>query len=816
MSIFLDNAPKYWAAGLPVIPLKPYNVDQKGRGKAPILNDWPKFGSVMPSSAEQQAWLASYSNCNIGLPFGSASGLCAIDIDTEDQKLIDAILEILPPSPWVRIGQKGMGLIYKWSGQRNFKLSSKSEGMICEFLGLGNQMVVPPSIHPDTEKAYVSNTNLYEIIDQIKSLPDDIDSRLRELLSQKGFEVAKGTRSGPVDVVPEGERDVQMIRHAGYLARVVLGMDKSTQFSLQEAIDHMTHWVRQFTATVGSGDNMDPGKGIAKLFEFLIKDLEKGRSMLEGWDANLTDHWLANESVKLIAEKNKVSRWTLVKARDWLKHKIAEHPNDDDKTMASISELLSLISKDDKFTEMDFRALIGYIQNMSGDLKLGKSDLLQAYKAAKRESEGGEDWEDHETIARVVLEQIERIGEIRFDKDKFWQWNGSCFKHIEHEDIYMQIANNIKGSKLVQRHNDFVSVTKVLERMCREPLTQAMENGVNFANGWVSEDLSIDEHSPKYGATFTLPFEYKPELASRANRFFEFLGDCWGSEPDFEQRVQSLQEAFAATIMGISTDYQRAFLLVGKASTGKTVLLDILRSMLPPSAVASLSPEEWGKQFSQTSMIGRIANICAELPEAGVISGNVFKQVIEGSPQQTEYKGRDKFIYKPIAAHWFGSNFMPTSRDSSKGFTRRWLFWDFNNVVPENRRVKNLSDSIVADEREAIAAWALEGLSRLKKQGDYTKSSSHHFRMDQLRRINNSVKAFLDSDKNVVYDEGKMLMARDLYDKYTFYQKDVGRGNAVSFERFIQMLDDLDLCVNLQDDGMGHQDWVISDLSINR
>jgi len=532
--------------------------------------------------------------------------------------------------------------------------------------------------------------------------------------------------------------------------------------------------------------------------------------------AKLTDDWKKNESVKLIIEKNQVSRWTLTKARQWLREKIAEKPHDDDWKMARVQEMLELVAKDDKFSEMDFRALIGFIQKLasSEDLKFGKADLLQGYKAAKSEAEGGEDWEDHETIARVVLEQIERIGELRFDKDKFWQWNGSCFKHIQHEEIYMEIAQNIKGSRLVQRHNDFVSVTKVLERMCRKPLVEALETGINFANGWVGEDLVIDEHSPKYGATFTLPFQYKPELATRANRFFEFLADCWGQEADFDDRLKGLQEAFAATLMGVATDYQRAFLLVGKAGTGKTVLLDILRSLLPPAAVASLSPEEWGKQFAQTAMIGRVANICAELPEAGAISGSVFKQVVEGSPQQTEYKGRDKFIYEPIAANWFGSNFMPTSRDSSRGFTRRWMIWDFSYVVPDNKRIKDLAESIIADEREAIVAWALQGFARLRKQGDYTKSDSHNQRMEQLRRINNSVKAFLDAHKKVTRFEGHNTMAREVYDLYTFHQKEIGRGASVTFERFVQMLEDLDFNVSMKDDGMGHQDWVVQDIRI--
>lgn len=816
MSIFGKYAPLYWAAGLPVIPLKKFDSGEKGAGKAPILTDWTRYGAQAPSKAEQATWVQAYPDYNIGLPFGAASGLCAIDVDTEDEELIKAILDILPATPWTRIGAKGMGLIYKWSGQRNFKLAGE-DGMILEFLGMGNQMVVPPSIHPDTKRPYTSDNNLYDVMDKIVGLPQDIDQQLRELLGSKGFAVNKGTRSSPVDVVPEGERDVQMVRHAGYLARVVLGIDKSTQFSLAAAIDQMTHWTRTYTATV-SGDDMDAGKGVSKLLEFLVKDIEKGKSLPEGWDADLTDHWEKNETVKLIREKNKISRWTLVKARNWLSGKIAEKLGDDDWAMARVQELLSLVAKDDQFSEMDFRALIGYIQKIAGseDLKFGKADLLQGYKAAKREAEGGEDWEDHEIIARAVLEQIERVGEIRFDKDRFWQWNGSCFKQVPHEEIYMEIANNIKGSKLVQRHNDYSSVTKVLERMCRSPLTEAYETGINFANGWVGEDLQISDHSSKYGASFTLPFEYKPELASRAGQFFGFLGDCWGNEDDFQDRVRALQEAMAATLFGKATDYQRAFLLVGKAGTGKTVLLDIIQSLLPPAAICSLSPEEWGKQFAQTTLVGKIGNFCPELPESGVIGGSSFKSVVEGSPQTTEFKGRDKFLYRPIAAHWFASNFLPMTKDTSRGFTRRWLLFDFQNVIPEKDQVKDLANLIISDEREAIVSWALEGWDRLKKQGTYTQSESHRHKMEQLRRGNNSVKAFLDSTPMVREVEGSITMLREVYDLYCAHQKNVGRGSVVTYERFATMMEDLDYTVEMQEELMGSRDWAVLGMSIHR
>lgn len=804
MGIFRDFAPLYWGAGLPVIPLRE-------RNKMPDITAWSAFGAEMPSEAIQQHWLASFPNGNIGLPFGSASGLCAIDIDTEDEALVSAIRDALPVTPWVRVGKKGMGLVYRWSGQKNFKLRGADGGMICEFLGLGNQMVMPPSIHPDTGQPYTANANLWEVMDDIQALPLDIEDRLRSLLGAAGFQLGAGGRSAPLDIVPAGERDVQMVRHAGYLSRVVLGIDKSATFSLSEAIDHMHHWVSQFMARK-PGDDMDPGKGVAKLLEFLLKDIEKGRTLPEGWDANLPEDWESHATIQLLRSKNETQRWTVGRARDWLGGKCAENPSDTDWVLARVQDLLAAVAKDDKFTEFDMRALIPHIQRHAAQLDLKKTDLLQGFKQARKGADSEEIWEDHETIARAVMDDMQRDGEIRFHDGQFWQWNGSCFKRLPVEDIYLFIATNVKGSTIVRRHGDYQSVVSVLQRMCRGALIESEERGINFANGFVGEDLVVRDHDPKYGATFTLPFNYAPELAGRANRWFEFLHSCWGEEPDFEARVNALQEAFAATMFGIAPRYQAAFLLYGRAGTGKTVVLNVLRSMMPPAAIAELNPQHWGQRFAMTDLIGKAINICGELSESAFIDGRVFKETVEGSPIRDEFKGQDAFTFTPIAAHWFASNFMPASRDSSRGFTRRWRIWDFNKVIPETEQIKDLALIIVAEEREAIAAWALEGLRRLIQQNGYTTPACHETRIAQLRRINNSVQAFLESSPTIVIGEGEMK-GRDVYDQYVFHMRDVGRGQPVSFERFIQMVEDLGLEVGRVEDAMGTWEYVLHGVS---
>src|SRR3546814_9340979 len=136
-----------------------------------------------------------------------------------------------------------------------------------------------------------------------------------------------------------------MTRHAGYLARVVLGIDKQNKFSLWEAIMHMHTWVENFTAKV-SGDVMDPQKGVAKLLEFLLKDLEKGRTMPEGWDADMPAELANDHRVVELTELNGAQRWTPRTDQDWLNERIDPKPDDINRMDDTNDELHKIVAND--------------------------------------------------------------------------------------------------------------------------------------------------------------------------------------------------------------------------------------------------------------------------------------------------------------------------------------------------------------------------------------------------------------------------------------------------------------------------------------
>jgi putative DNA primase/helicase len=154
---FSATAPKYWAVNLPVIPLL------KGE-KRPAISRWQEFCDRMPTEEERMDWLSRFPDGNIGLPLGPCSGLVAVDIDSDDPIVIAAIERCLPPTPWHRVGKKGKVLIYGYNGQSTGRVRDEDGKTIYEVLSRGTQIVLPPSIHPDTLKPYWSNCELTEAV----------------------------------------------------------------------------------------------------------------------------------------------------------------------------------------------------------------------------------------------------------------------------------------------------------------------------------------------------------------------------------------------------------------------------------------------------------------------------------------------------------------------------------------------------------------------------------------------------------------------------------------------------------------------------
>lgn len=765
--IFATHAPKHWAAGLPVLPLMP-------REKRVLLNAWSAYCVVMPTPEQQGAWLREHSNGNMGLPLGPCSGLLAIDIDTEDDRVLKIVDEVCGYSPWVRRGKKGSVRIYKFGGQRTFRIKDINNNTILECLSQGAQVVLPPSIHPDTQRPYEANAELVDVMGQACHLPDGVEVMLRQALVEAGYELATQGVTQVSKWVPAGARDTQMTAMAGILSRGVVRGERT----LVEAMDEMATWVENYTEKV-TGDAIDPDKAREKVVSFFIRDCTgpKRSPVRPGWEEGLPEKTV-QEIKELLGEEGEA--WDFLRFQAHFTQIVEQCKPGSATFLKGVEETLTKMVNLSAMSSLEEEHMLRYMVNTSQ-----RTMTISMVKAQLKQLRAGElEGVDHTELAQALVSELEKLGKVIFHAGNWWRWNGAHWVRLEDSAVLRTVAETFGHYPAAKRFSDHTGIMKTAAALVGGELATRPVEGINFANGFLTTDLKLVPHDEAYGKTYVLPYRYMPEMAGAMPRFMQYLWDSWGGEDDFETRVQALRESIAATMFGIGWKFQRAICCFGVAGTGKSVMLDIMQGLMPSDAVCSIKPGDWDDTFLPSRMYGKLMNRAGELSDTKMIPGDMFKLIVEGSEISAQEKFKQIFDFRPKCTHWFGSNHLPRSRDSSGGFTRRWLFHHFTRVVDSALKNVNLASEILAEESEAIMAWAAASIPGLVARHDYTESRAHRALAHSMAMSNNSVRQFLVQSTGLRLGDGGKLSETEVYDLYYSFCVSTTNAKPVNLSNF--------------------------------
>lgn len=169
--VFKTWAMKYHECGIPVIPLN---------GKIPLVRAWQTWSTKEQTEDEIQDLIQRFPTANIGAVLGLWA--CALDIDTDDIVVNRAALY----SPIRRRGASGAVSLFRPCASPNVPGTDYP----VEFLNHGRQIVLPPSVHPDTGQPY-QWTGEEDILSLLSHefpdyLPSNMD-QLHRLCTQRGL-----------------------------------------------------------------------------------------------------------------------------------------------------------------------------------------------------------------------------------------------------------------------------------------------------------------------------------------------------------------------------------------------------------------------------------------------------------------------------------------------------------------------------------------------------------------------------------------------------------------------------------------------------
>jgi P4 family phage/plasmid primase-like protien len=374
---------------------------------------------------------------------------------------------------------------------------------------------------------------------------------------------------------------------------------------------------------------------------------------------------------------------------------------------------------------------------------------------------------------------------LRFYRDSFSRWRESRWVEVATADVRADVALYLGDRYLkvttgaINNVIEFVKALTIISSNIDMPMWIDGRTGYSlaFQNGVAAlEDLILGKpdclrpSSPMWFSQVILPFAYQPEAECPLwldVLFTNLEGDI--------SRIELLQE-FVGYCLTKSTEHHSALTLIGEGQNGKSVTLAGITAILGKQNVSSLSLDELSEKFKSYRLVGKLANVCADLSETSKVCEGTLKKLISGDALEFERKNRDPFSAIPTAKLIFSTNTLPQFYDRSNGLWRRLIIMPFNRQVTETEKVTGMDQAewwLQKGELPGMLIWALRGLQQLKHNGAFTQSRRCTEALSQHRLECNHALSWLRQEFEPT-DDGSGYSKPLMYTQYVDHCKTSG------------------------------------------
>jgi putative DNA primase/helicase len=196
-----------------------------------------------------------------------------------------------------------------------------------------------------------------------------------------------------------------------------------------------------------------------------------------------------------------------------------------------------------------------------------------------------------------------------------------------------------------------------------------------------------------------------------------FLDQTFAGDQELIGFVQRLA-GYSAT--GAVTHHILPF-LHGPGGNGKSVFLDVLRSILGDYAGAAPAKFLMAAQQQHETEIARLAGlrmvICSEVNQEDRFDEAKVKLLTGGDALTARFLNQDHFDFTPTHHLWLMGNHQPRVSSGGDSFWRRLRMVPFTNRVPDESKIEGLAELLIDQEAPGILAWVVNGAIDAIKAG---------------------------------------------------------------------------------------------------
>ena len=352
---------------------------------------------------------------------------------------------------------------------------------------------------------------------------------------------------------------------------------------------------------------------------------------------------------------------------------------------------------------------------------------------------------------------------VHFECDFFIYKNG-CYRKIKEEAVKKIILDTV-GNKLSKyKMNEIYDFMKIVGEPPENKISSS--EFINLHNGLFIMDFQcLTSHTHQIFSTNQLNIKYLPD--AKCPRWIKTLNEIF---EDDQEKVEILQEFFGLCLTK-ETKYEKALFLIGEGSNGKSVISQVLESILGEENYSAIPLEKLKNAHYTINLHQKLANISIETNSKSEVYDSIFKAVVSGDTITGDQKFKNPVKFRPYCKLIIASNNMPRVDDKTSAFFRRLIILRFNRQFSDVEQNKKLKQELKS-ELDGIFLWALEGLNRLEERKNFNNPKSVANELEEYRKENNNVLVFVEDA--CLRSPEKSMAKNDIYNEYNLWCKDNG------------------------------------------
>lgn len=355
---------------------------------------------------------------------------------------------------------------------------------------------------------------------------------------------------------------------------------------------------------------------------------------------------------------------------------------------------------------------------------------------------------------------------------------GLVWKEIEPEYVKNLVIKEMNGQGIYHNQSRIMEVQKYLDiyaynthgrKLAKSIKSDSRKrNEISFKNclvnvdTWIKRDCRPDDYS-----VTRIPFAYE-EKPFNCPLWLRFLHSVFEGKGDKEEVIDFIQEWIGYTLIN-DTSLERALILLGEGSNGKSVLLYVWGLLVGQNNCSHIDLGDINKEQYTAQLLGKIVNMATDVRSENQLDTGIFKRLVSGEIITGKSIYQKPIEFTNYARLLFATNTLPHLKDGGVSLQRRLHIVRFENIFKDNNKDINLKFTLKS-ELDDILLWAIEGLKRLRDRGDFLPPKSVKMEVDSYLHENDNLALFLEDRYDVTKDALHNEVERDVfYSEYVRY-----------------------------------------------